>query len=75
MKKMCNTLTLPLVRVRVGNTDAEGRMAMADPLYHTKQQALNEIDPHIVTLATLTGHAVVSVGRAYTIGIDISFFP
>ena len=22
------------VRVRVGNTDAEGRMAMADPLHH-----------------------------------------
>ena len=26
------------VRVRVGNTDAEGRMAMTDPLFHTKQQ-------------------------------------
>ena len=26
------------VRVRVGNTDAEGRMAMADPLHHTSVQ-------------------------------------
>ena len=26
------------MRVRVGNTDAEGRMAMADPLHHTAMQ-------------------------------------
>lgn len=26
------------VRVRVGNTDAEGRMAMADVLCHLKEQ-------------------------------------
>lgn len=58
------------VRVRVGNTDAEGRMAMTDPLHHTRVQALNEVNPHLFTLATLTGHAVVSVGEAYTIVLD-----
>lgn len=26
------------VRVRVGNTDAEGRMVMADPLHHISRQ-------------------------------------
>lgn len=26
------------VRVRVGNTDAEGRMAMTDPLFYSKEQ-------------------------------------
>jgi len=58
------------VRVRVGNTDAEGRMAMSDPLYHTKQQALSQINPHIYTIATLTGHAVLAMGEAYSIAMD-----
>lgn len=26
------------MRVRVGNTDAEGRMAMADPLHYSKKE-------------------------------------
>lgn len=26
------------VRIRIGNTDAEGRMAMSDPLHHTRLQ-------------------------------------
>ena len=50
------------VRIRVVNTDAEGRMAMADVLAHMKEKALNEINPHILTIATLTGHAVRSYG-------------
>jgi len=54
------------VRVRIGNTDAEGRMAMTDPLCHTKEQALREINPHLFTVATLTGHAVVALGEPYT---------
>jgi len=58
------------VRVRVGNTDAEGRMAMTDPLHHTKLQALNEVNPHLYTIATLTGHAVLAMGEAYTIVMD-----
>lgn len=58
------------VRVRVGNTDAEGRMAMTDPLYHTKQQALDEVNPHLFTIATLTGHAVIAVGVEYTCVMD-----
>lgn len=58
------------VRVRIGNTDAEGRMAMTDPLYHTKQQALDEVNPHLFTIATLTGHAVVAVGPEYTCVMD-----
>lgn len=31
------------VRVRVGNTDAEGRMAMADVLCHMKEIAPKEV--------------------------------
>ncbi|KAL9983602.1 hypothetical protein ACROYT_G005798 [Oculina patagonica] len=58
-------------RVRVGNTDAEGRMAMADSLHCMKLKALDEKVPtHIVTIATLTGHAVIAVGPAYSIVID-----
>merc|ERR1712073_185060 len=50
------------VGLRVGNTDAEGRMAMVDVLAHAKEKALNEVNPHLMTIATLTGHAVMAVG-------------
>lgn len=46
------------VRIRVGNTDAEGRMAMVDVLCYMKEKALKEklVNPHLFTIATLTGH-------------------
>lgn len=57
-------------RVRVGNTDAEGRMAMADALYHLKEMALCSVNPHLFTIATLTGHAFLSAGPGYSIAMD-----
>ncbi|XP_060528803.1 putative aminopeptidase W07G4.4 [Cylas formicarius] len=57
-------------RVRVINTDAEGRMIMADILCKFKEQALEEINPHLYTIATLTGHAWLTVGDGYSIVID-----
>merc|ERR1712008_183163 len=57
------------VRIRVGNTDAEGRMAMVDVWSHMKEKALNEINPHLMTIATLTGHVVMAVGP-YTAVMD-----
>ncbi|GAB0087573.1 putative aminopeptidase W07G4.4 [Sergentomyia squamirostris] len=60
------------VRVRIGNTDAEGRMAMADSLCRMKELAVaNKYpDPHLYTIATLTGHAFLAVGEGYTIVMD-----
>ncbi|EDV22798.1 expressed hypothetical protein, partial [Trichoplax adhaerens] len=58
------------VRVRVVNTDAEGRMAMSDVLCRMKEKAQNEINPHIMTIATLTGHAVMAVGGSYSCVLD-----
>jgi len=55
------------VRLRVGNTDAEGRMAMVDVLCHAKEKALSDPDPQLMTIATLTGHAVLAVGNYSTI--------
>ncbi|MGB3726254.1 MAG: leucyl aminopeptidase family protein [Glaciecola sp.] len=52
------------VRVRVGNTDAEGRMVLADLLSHLKDQALED-EPNkskLYSVATLTGHALVALG-------------
>jgi len=57
------------VRLRVGNTDAEGRMAMVDVLCHAKEKALSDPDPQLMTVATLTGHAVLAVGD-YSIIMD-----
>lgn len=57
-------------RVRVGNTDAEGRMCMADALCQMKERALTMPDPHLFTIATLTGHAFLAVGTGYTIVMD-----
>jgi len=51
------------VRLRVGNTDAEGRMAMVDVLCRAKELALSDPDPQLFTVATLTGHAVLAVGN------------
>lgn len=50
------------VRVRIGNTDAEGRLVLADLLSHLRQQATDEVAPQIFSVATLTGHAARSVG-------------
>ncbi|XP_075989917.1 putative aminopeptidase W07G4.4 [Anticarsia gemmatalis] len=55
--------------VRVTNTDAEGRFAMADALFKAGEDALKELNPHIYTIATLTGHARLSYGD-YTAAMD-----
>ncbi|XP_004534214.1 putative aminopeptidase W07G4.4 isoform X1 [Ceratitis capitata] len=62
------------VRIRVGNTDAEGRMCMADALCRMKEIAIERQlpDPHLFTIATLTGHACISAGDGYSIAIDNS---
>jgi len=57
------------VRIRVGNTDAEGRMAMVDVLARCKEMAKGQPDPHMFTVATLTGHAVLAYG-GYSIAMD-----
>lgn len=62
------------VRIRIGNTDAEGRMCMADALCRMKEIAIERKlpDPHLFTIATLTGHACISAGDGYSIAIDNS---
>lgn len=57
-------------RIRVGNTDAEGRMVMVDLLCEMKEQALQEVSPHLFTIATLTGHAIRAMGPKYSIIMD-----
>ncbi|CAH1389558.1 unnamed protein product [Nezara viridula] len=57
-------------RVRVVNTDAEGRMVMADVLSYMKDIAKRSVNPHLFTIATLTGHAMRTVGAGYTILMD-----
>jgi len=51
------------VRVKIGNTDAEGRLVLSDLLSHLRHEALisNCPNPHFFSMATLTGH----VGRAF----------
>ncbi|KAF2363689.1 Peptidase M17 leucyl aminopeptidase C-terminal [Trinorchestia longiramus] len=58
------------VRVRIGNTDAEGRMAMADVLARMKEIAQGQPDPHLFTVATLTGHCCLAMGDGYTAIMD-----
>lgn len=57
------------VRVRIGNTDAEGRLVLADLLSHLRVRALKEHNPRIFSVATLTGHAGRAVGP-YNIALD-----
>lgn len=57
------------VRVRIGNTDAEGRLVLADLLSHLRESALEAENPHILSVATLTGHAGRAMGP-YSILIE-----
>ncbi|KAF7665093.1 hypothetical protein LDENG_00155900 [Lucifuga dentata] len=57
-------------RVRVGNTDAEGRMVMVDLLCEMKEKAVLENSPELFTIATLTGHAIRAMGPNYSIIMD-----
>ncbi|WP_076542802.1 peptidase M17 [Shewanella sp. UCD-KL21] len=50
------------VRVRIGNTDAEGRLVLADLLSHLRLQAMTAIKPQLFSVATLTGHVVRCYG-------------
>ena len=61
------------IQVRVGNTDAEGRMAMADCLCEAKEHAVNAVNPQIYTIATLTGHAIIAMGPGYSVSV-ITYF-
>lgn len=50
------------VRVRIGNTDAEGRLVLADLLSHLREQATQSVAPQLFSVATLTGHAALAKG-------------
>lgn len=56
-------------RVRIGNTDAEGRLVLADLLSHLRLEAQACVEPRLFTVATLTGHAYRAVGP-YTLALD-----
>jgi leucyl aminopeptidase len=47
--------------IEVTNTDAEGRLILADALWHTRQAGAT----HLVDLATLTGAMVIAMGDYY----------
>ncbi|GAA5980613.1 hypothetical protein JCM11641_006699 [Rhodosporidiobolus odoratus] len=51
------------VTIEVDNTDAEGRLALADALYY----ATSTFKPHtVVDVATLTGAMMIALGNQYT---------
>ncbi|KAF7638486.1 CYTOSOL_AP domain-containing protein [Meloidogyne graminicola] len=49
--------------IHITNTDAEGRLAIADALAQMKELALNSPNPHLLTIATLTGHVCLAYGH------------
>lgn len=50
------------VRVRIGNTDAEGRLVLSDVLTHLSELAKDDAKAEFFSVATLTGHAARAVG-------------
>ncbi|MEM9112621.1 MAG: leucyl aminopeptidase family protein [Myxococcota bacterium] len=56
-------------RVRIGNTDAEGRLVLADLLSHLREEALGAQGARLFSVATLTGHSGRAVGP-YSISLD-----
>lgn len=57
------------VRVRIGNTDAEGRLVLADLLSHLRLKAQDAVAPQLFSVATLTGHVVRAYG-GYTAVVE-----
>ena len=57
------------VRVRIGNTDAEGRLVLADLLSHLRERAQGAEGPRVMSVATLTGHAALAMGP-YTAAVE-----
>lgn len=57
------------VRVRIGNTDAEGRLVLCDLLAKSKEDAISAKNPIIFSVATLTGHSYRAYGP-YPIAIE-----
>lgn len=57
------------VRVRIGNTDAEGRLVLADVLSHLRIKAKECVAPELFSVATLTGHVVRAYG-GYTAAVE-----
>lgn len=56
-------------RVRIGNTDAEGRLVLADLLSHLREAAKTAVNPSLFSIATLTGHAARAIG-GYTAYVE-----
>lgn len=50
------------VRVRIGNTDAEGRLVLSDVLTHLLELSQGDEKAEFFSVATLTGHAARAVG-------------
>jgi leucyl aminopeptidase len=47
--------------IEISNTDAEGRLILADALWHTRESGAT----HVLDLATLTGGVVIAMGDFY----------
>ena len=47
---------------------------MADPLCYIKELALKEVNPHLFTMATLTGHVIRAYGTNYTVVLERNIF-
>lgn len=56
-------------RVRIGNTDAEGRLVLAYLLSHLREEAISAPGARLFSVATLTGHSGRAVGP-YSISLD-----
>jgi leucyl aminopeptidase len=50
------------VRVRIGNTDAEGRLVLADLLGALREEVADGHEGTLFSIATLTGHAALAHG-------------
>jgi leucyl aminopeptidase len=54
--------------IEINNTDAEGRLVLADGLCYAAKRGAS----HLITVATLTGSAVVAMGRVVTAAMGTS---
>ena len=56
------TMRLTISSGQVNNTDAEGRLTLADAMLYCQQQGVSQV----VDIATLTGACMVALGKDIT---------
>lgn len=67
------TTTMLLIIMREADSERHLYFNWTFLCFQMKEAALDAVNPHLFTVATLTGHAYLAMGEGYSIGKSQSF--